>query len=69
MLKPYPYRHDEGCEPFTGLGAVAVRGGRHDDAAETLSVTTRRSYDRRRAATGHHHVAFGCATSEDLGGR
>ena len=27
-----------------------------------------RSYDRRGAAAGHHHVGFRCATSEDLGG-
>jgi formylglycine-generating enzyme required for sulfatase activity len=69
MLKPYPYRHDDGREPFTGAGSVVVRGGSHDDAAETLSATTRRSYDRRGAAAGHHHVGFRCATSEDLGGR
>jgi formylglycine-generating enzyme required for sulfatase activity len=69
MLRPYPYRHDDGREPFTGAGSVVVRGGSHDDAAETLSVTARRSYDRRGAAAGHHHVGFRCATSEDLGGR
>jgi iron(II)-dependent oxidoreductase len=69
MLKPYPYRHDDGREPFTGTGSVVVRGGSHDDGAETLSVTLRRSYDRRGAAAGHHHVGFRCATSEDLGGR
>ena len=69
MLKPYPYRHDDGREPFTGTGTVVVRGASHDDAVETLSVTARRSYDRRGAAAGHHHVGFRCATSEDLGGR
>jgi formylglycine-generating enzyme required for sulfatase activity len=69
VLKPYPYRHDPGREPFTGVGSVVVRGASHDDAAETLGVTTRRAYDRRGAAAGHHHVGFRCATSEDLGGR
>ena len=69
VLKPYPYRHDDGREPFTGGASVVVRGASHDDAADTLSVTTRRSYDRRGAAAGHHHVGFRCATSEDLGGR
>ena len=68
-LKPYPYRHDDGRESFTGSGRVVVRGSSHDDAAGTLSVTARRSYDRRGAAAGHHHVGFRCATSEDLGGR
>jgi formylglycine-generating enzyme required for sulfatase activity len=69
MLKPYPYRHDDGREPWSGAGSVVVRGASHDDAAETLSVTARRSYDRRGATAGHHHVGFRCATSEDLGGR
>jgi iron(II)-dependent oxidoreductase len=68
-LRPYPYRHDDGREPYAGAGAVVVRGASHDDPAESLSVTTRRSYDRRGAAAGHHHVGFRCATSEDLGGR
>jgi hypothetical protein len=44
-----------------------VRGASHDDALDALSVTARRSYDRRGAAAGHHHVGFRCATSEDLG--
>jgi len=67
-LRAYPYGADDGREPFTGAGRVVVRGASHDDAAETLRVTTRRSYDRRGAAAGHHHVGFRCATSEDLGG-
>jgi iron(II)-dependent oxidoreductase len=67
-LRPYPYRADDGREPFSGAGRVVVRGASHDDAAETLHVATRRSYDRRGAAAGHHHVGFRCATSEDLGG-
>ena len=66
-LKPYPYRHDDGREPFTGTGRVVVRGASHDDPVETLSVTRRLSYDRRRAAAGHHFVGFRCATSDDLG--
>ena len=69
ILKPYPYRQDDGREPFTGLGRVVVRGASHDDPAEALALTTRRSYDRRGAAAGHHFVGFRCATSEDLGGR
>ena len=67
MLKPYPYRHDDGREPFTGAGRVVVRGASHDDPVEALSVTRRRSYDRRGAAAGHHFVGFRCATSDDLG--
>jgi iron(II)-dependent oxidoreductase len=67
VFLPYPYRHDDGRESFTGAGEVVVRGGSHDDPAETLRVTTRRRYARRGAAAGHHFVGFRCATSEDLG--
>ena len=67
ILKPYPYRHDDGREPFTGAGRVVVRGASHDDPVESLSVTRRRSYDRRGAAAGHHVIGFRCATSDDLG--
>ena len=67
-LRPYPYRTDDGREPYTGAtGRVVVRGASHDDPAESLGVTRRRSYNRRGAAAGHHFVGFRCATSEDLG--
>jgi formylglycine-generating enzyme required for sulfatase activity len=72
ILRPYPYRHDDGRGSFTVGQApttrVVVRGASHDDPAEALSVTRRLSYDGRGAAAGHHHVGFRCATSEDLGG-
>ena len=67
-LRAYPYRTDDGREPFTGAGRVVVRGASHDDPAGSLHVSIRRSFDRRGAAAGHHHVGFRCATSEDLGG-
>ena len=67
-LRAYPYRADDGREPFTGAGQVVVRGASHDDPAGSLHVATRRAYDGRGAAAGHHHVGFRCATSEDLGG-
>jgi formylglycine-generating enzyme required for sulfatase activity len=66
VLRPYPYRTDG--EPYTGAaGRVVVRGASHDDPADSLGLTRRRSYDRRGAAAGHHFVGFRCATSEDLG--
>ncbi len=67
VFRPYPYRHDDGRESFTGAGEVVVRGGSHDDPVETLRVTMRRRYARRGASAGHHVVGFRCATSEDLG--
>jgi iron(II)-dependent oxidoreductase len=67
LLRPYPYRGDDGREPYAGAGLVVVRGASHDDPRDSLSLTRRRSYDRRGAAAGHHFVGFRCATSEDLG--
>jgi formylglycine-generating enzyme required for sulfatase activity len=67
-LRAYPYRADDGREPFAGAGRVVVHGASHDDPAGALHVSTRHSYDRHGAAAGHHHVGFRCATSEDLGG-
>ena len=70
LLRPYPYRADDGreeTEPFTGAGQIVVRGASHDDPATMLSVTLRRSYDRRGASAGNHFLGFRCATSEDLG--
>src|SRR2546426_80110 len=32
ILAPYPYRHDDGREPFLGQGRVVVRGASRDDA-------------------------------------
>ena len=64
-LRAYPYR--TGSPPWDGQGRVVVRGASHDDPAATLHVATRRAYERRGAAAGHHFVGFRCATSEDLG--
>src|SRR3990172_458570 len=50
VLRPYPYRHDDGREGGNGRDRVVVRGASHDDPAASLSVTARRSYDRRGAA-------------------
>lgn len=62
--RPYPYRADDGREPFTGAGRVVVRGASHDDPAASLAITTRRYYERRGAAAGHHFVGFRCANQE-----
>jgi iron(II)-dependent oxidoreductase len=67
-LRPYPYKEVDGRGQWSGEGRVVVRGASHDDPVEKLSLTRRRSYDRRGAAAGHHFVGFRCATSEDLGG-
>jgi len=69
ILRPYPYNSGDGRQGLGDDGSVVVRGASHDDPAGSLSVTRRRSYDRRGASAGHHHVGFRCATSEDLGGR
>jgi len=59
IFTPYPYRYDDGREPFAGRGLVVVRGG---------SATARQG-DDGRAAAGARAAGFRCATSEDLGGR
>ena len=67
-LRAYPYRADTPAwDGQDAHGRIVVRGASHDDGAATLHVATRRSYDRRGAAAGHHFVGFRCATSEDLG--
>jgi formylglycine-generating enzyme required for sulfatase activity len=65
-LRAYPYRIDDG-EAWNGRGRVVVRGASHDDPPGSLHAATRRWYERRGAAAGHHFVGFRCATSEDLG--
>jgi formylglycine-generating enzyme required for sulfatase activity len=67
ILRPYPYRTDDGRDGFAGDGRVVVRGASGDEEGPVKSVTARRSYDRRGAAAGHQLVGFRCATSEDLG--
>jgi formylglycine-generating enzyme required for sulfatase activity len=68
VLRPYPYGTDGDRQPYTGAsGHVVVRGASHDDPADSLALTRRRSYDHRGASAGHHFVGFRCATSEDLG--
>jgi formylglycine-generating enzyme required for sulfatase activity len=66
-LKPYPYRHDDGREPFAGVGRVIVRGVSHDESAAVLSVTRRLAWDPRDGAAREHAAGFRCATSDDLG--
>lgn len=66
-FRPYPYRRDDGREPWNGDGRVVLRGASHDDPTDALSSTRRLTYDRRGASAGHHFVGFRCATSEDLG--
>ena len=41
---------NDGREGWSGVGSVVVRGASHDDPARDLSVTRRRSYDRRGAS-------------------
>jgi len=82
VLRPYPYRDDDSKpderadapekradapDPFANGQRIVVRGASHDDPGDSLSITMRRSYERRGASAGHHFVGFRCATSEDLG--
>jgi hypothetical protein len=66
---PFPAIVQRHGSPSNSKGRVKTTG-RYPvaSAVRSLHVTTRRSYDRRGAAAGHHHVGFRGATSEDLGG-
>ena len=66
-LQPYPYRHDDGREPFAGVGRVVVRGASHDESVSALSVTRRLTSDPRDGAARERAAGFRCATSDDLG--
>ena len=67
--RPYPYAAGDRRETPGSFAERVVRGGSHDDRADSLRVTFRRHYGHRGLARGHHFIGFRCATSEDLGGR
>lgn len=65
LVRPYPYRADDGREDLTRPGERIVRGGNYvfDDAPERLT-TWNRTVSWRNPATGHRQIGFRCAVSE-----
>ena len=64
LLRPYPYRADDGREDLTAPGERAVRGGNYvfDDTPERLT-TWNRTVSWRNPATGHRQIGVRCANS------
>ncbi|HEX7250366.1 MAG TPA: SUMF1/EgtB/PvdO family nonheme iron enzyme [Burkholderiales bacterium] len=62
LLKPYPYRADDGREDPAAPGERAVRGGNYvfDDAPERLTGWNR-TVSWRSPATGHRQIGVRCA--------
>ena len=64
LLRPYPYRADDGREDLSAPGERAVRGGNYvfDDTPERLT-TWNRTVSWRNPATGHRQIGVRCANS------
>ena len=62
LLRPYPYRADDGRENLALGGERAVRGGNYvfDDAPERLTGWNR-TVSWRSPATGHRQIGVRCA--------
>jgi iron(II)-dependent oxidoreductase len=62
LLRPYPYRADDGRENLAVGGERAVRGGNYvfDDAPERLT-SWNRTVSWRSPATGHRQIGVRCA--------
>jgi iron(II)-dependent oxidoreductase len=62
LLRPYPYRADDGRENLGAAGERAVRGGNYvfDDAPERLTGWNR-TVSWRNPATGHRQIGVRCA--------
>ena len=62
LLRPYPYRADDGREDLAAPGERAVRGGNYvfDDAPERLTGWNR-TVSWRNPATGHRQIGVRCA--------
>jgi iron(II)-dependent oxidoreductase len=64
LLRPYPYRADDGRESLSAPGERAVRGGNYvfDDAPGRLTGWNR-TVSWRNPATGHRQIGVRCAAN------
>lgn len=60
ILKPYPYRPDDGREIPDILADRVVRGGAADTDAQTLRASWRGASVSREPEYGHHNIGFRC---------
>jgi iron(II)-dependent oxidoreductase len=61
IMKPYPYRADDGREQPDILADRVVRGGAADTGPDTLRASWRGASVSRAARAGHHNIGFRCA--------
>lgn len=61
IMRPYPYRADDGREEADGLADRVVRGGAADTGPSTLRASWRGASVSRAARAGHHNIGFRCA--------
>jgi len=60
IMRPYPYRADDGREEADALADRVVRGGAADTGADTLRASWRGASVSRGARAGHHNIGFRC---------
>jgi formylglycine-generating enzyme required for sulfatase activity len=60
IMRPYPYRADDGREEGDALADRVVRGGAADTGADTLRASWRGASVSRGARAGHHNIGFRC---------
>jgi formylglycine-generating enzyme required for sulfatase activity len=60
IMRPYPYRADDGREQPDILADRVVRGGAADTGPETLRSSWRGASVSRAARAGHHNIGFRC---------
>jgi iron(II)-dependent oxidoreductase len=61
IMRPYPYRADDGREEPDILADRVVRGGAADTGPSTLRASWRGASVSRAARAGHHNIGFRCA--------
>jgi formylglycine-generating enzyme required for sulfatase activity len=65
IMRPYPYRADDGREEGDALADRVVRGGAADTGADTLRSSWRGASVSRGARAGHHNIGFRCVKNDE----
>jgi iron(II)-dependent oxidoreductase len=65
IMRPYPYRADDGREQPDILADRVVRGGAADTGPDTLRASWRGASVSRGARAGHHNIGFRCVKDAD----
>ena len=60
IMRPYPYRADDGREEGDALADRVVRGGAADTGPDSLRACWRGASVSRGARAGHHNIGFRC---------